>query len=113
MQPMTRVYLMDKNGEKFFGEGPYRLLLAVERTGSLRSAAASMNMAYTKALKLLKKAELATGNPLTTRVTGGKDGGGSCLTPHGKELLSRYETYRDRCAQCNREIYREIFFPER
>ena len=50
MRPVIRVYLYDENGERFFGEGPLRLLHAVEETGSLRSAAQSMEMAYTKAL---------------------------------------------------------------
>ena len=47
MRPVIRVYLYDENGERFFGEGPLRLLHAVEETGSLRSAAQSMEMAYT------------------------------------------------------------------
>ena len=50
MQAVTRVIFLDEDGEKFFGEGPCRLLHAVEQTGSLRAAAQSMGMAYTKAL---------------------------------------------------------------
>ena len=113
MKPDLRVYLLDDDNHRFFGEGPYRLLRAVEETGSLRSAALSMDMAYTKALKLLRHAEAAVGAPLTERSTGGKDGGGSCLTPRGKELLTQYEAYRDQCAAANREIYRQIFLSDR
>lgn len=109
MKPMTRVYLLDDEGQKIFGEGPCRLLLAVEETGSLRAAAQSMGMAYTKALKILKRAEGALGCALTVRSTGGRDGGGSRLTPQGKELLKHYADYRERCAQANRRIYEEIF----
>ena len=111
MEALTRIVFFDEEGRKFFGEGPYRLLLAVEETGSLRSAAASMGMAYTKALKLLKNAEAALGVPLTVRAVGGKDGGGSRLTPEGKEWLAKYEAYRDACIQANRRLYLE-FFPE-
>lgn len=109
MKEATKVYLLSDNGQKFFGEGPCRLLRAVEKTGSLRSAALSMNMAYTKAVKLIKQAETAMGYPLTERVTGGKNGGGSCLTPEGKELLQKYETYRNKCIETNRRIFEEIF----
>lgn len=109
MQPMTRVYLLDGQGQRVFGEGPFRLLLAVEETGSLRGAAQSMGMAYTKALKILKRAEAALGCPLTCRQTGGRNGGGSRLTPQGRELLERYDTYRSRCVQANRRIYEEVF----
>ena len=42
MQPNIRVMLFDEDGERFFGEGPCRLLHAIEQTGSLRAAAQSM-----------------------------------------------------------------------
>ena len=111
MKAVTRIIFLDEQGDKFFGEGPYRLLCAVEETGSLRAAAMSMNMAYTKALKVLKNAEAALGFPLTARTTGGKDGGGSQLTPEGKEWITRYEAYRNACVQANRQLYLD-FFPE-
>lgn len=111
MKAVTRIVFFDEDGQKFFGEGPCRLLRAVEKTGSLRAAAASMDMAYTKALKLMKNAEAALGFPLTMRAAGGKDGGGSILTPEGKEWLTRYEAYRDACVHANRALY-ERFFPD-
>ena len=111
MKAVTRITFLDANGEKFFGEGPARLLRGVEKCGSLRSAAMAMEMAYTKALKLIKQAETALGYPLITRITGGKDGGGSILTPEGKQWLSRYEAYRDACVASNQALYRR-FFPE-
>lgn len=109
MKAVTKIVFLDDQNEKFFGEGPYRLLHAVERTGSLHAAAQSMDMAYTKALKLLKNAEKALGFPLTTRVIGGKNGGGSCLTSEGMAFLRKYEACRDACAEANRRIFREYF----
>ncbi|MGM9550336.1 MAG: winged helix-turn-helix domain-containing protein [Faecousia sp.] len=111
MESVTRIFLLDDTRQKFFGEGPARLLHAVEKTGSLRAAAADMGMAYTKALKLIKNAEAALGFSLTTRAAGGKDGGGSTLTPEGKEWLKRYEAYRDACVAANQQLYLE-FFPQ-
>ena len=105
MTAATKIIFFDDAGEKFFGEGPCRLLTAVEETGSVRAAALSMGMAYSKALKLLNRAEAAM------RTAGGRDGGGSVLTPQGKEWLRRYEAYRDACIQANRRLYPE-FFPE-
>lgn len=110
MNVVTRITFRDENGEKFFGEGPARLLRRIEEHGSLRSAAASMDMAYTKALKLMHNAEAALGFPLTTRTAGGKAGGGSILTPEGKAWLSRYEAYSAACAETNRQMLR-TFFP--
>ena len=111
MKAVTKITFLDDNNEKFFGEGPARLLHGIEDTGSLRAAALSMDMAYTKALKLIRKAESALGFPLILRATGGKDGGGSCHTQEGKEWLERYEAYRDACKQANSRLYLE-FFPE-
>ncbi len=42
VRPSIRVTLFDESGERFFGEGPCRLLHAIEQTGSLRAAAQSM-----------------------------------------------------------------------
>lgn len=111
MEAVTHIVFLDDQHKKFFGEGPYQLLLAVSKNGSLRSAAMSMGMAYTKALKLLKNAETALGFPLTVRTIGGKAGGGSCLTPEGKRWIEKYEAYRDACIQANCRLYLE-FFPE-
>ena len=87
MKPALRVMLCDDAGERFFGEGPCRLLHLIEETGSLRAAAISMGMAYTKALAIMKRAEKNLGFPLTARRIGGKGGGGSALTPEAKEFL--------------------------
>lgn len=109
MKPVTKITLTDDNGIKFFGEGPCRLLHSVEKTGSLRSAAMEMEMAYSKASKILKQAESALGFSLTSRSAGGKDGGGSILTPEGKQLLAQYEAYRDACRKANQALYRQYF----
>ena len=111
MRAVTKITFLDDAGEKFFGEGPARLLRGIGQTGSLRSAAMAMDMAYTKALKLLRHAESVLGFPLTTRTTGGKTGGGSSLTPEGKRWLEQYEAYRDACIRSNLALYRQ-FFPE-
>lgn len=109
MKAQIKLMFLNDQNEKFFGEGPCRLLRMVEETGSLNAAAASMDMAYTKALRLLKNAEAALGFSLTTRAIGGKNGGGSRLTGAGRAWLERYEAYRDACARASRELYREYF----
>lgn len=109
MTPLTKVYLLDENGQRFFGDGPCRLLHLVEETGSLRKAAQTMGMAYTKALKLIKQAEDAIGAPMTERVIGGAKGGGSRVTDAGKELMQRYEDYKAKCLAANCRIYSEVF----
>lgn len=111
MKAVTKLTFLNHEGEKFFGEGPARLLRSVQQTGSLRASALSMNMAYSKALRILKNAETALGFPLTTRCAGGRSGGGSQLTPEGEAWLVRYEACRDACAAANQAIVRQ-FFPK-
>jgi len=111
MKTVTKITFLDEEGRKFFGEGPARLMRGVEQHGSLRAAAMSMKMAYTKALKLVKQAEAALGFALITRTTGGKAGGGSVLTPKGEQWLLQYEAYRDACLKSNQELYKK-FFPQ-
>lgn len=109
MQPVIRIYLYDEEGNRFFGEGPCRLLRGIEETGSLHAASINMNMAYSKAQAILKRAETTLGFPLTEKQIGGKGGGGSRLTPQAKEFLKKYEAYRDACCEANRRIYHQIF----
>lgn len=109
MKPVVRVFLYDESGERFFGEGPCRLLRGVEELGSLKKAAARMGMAYTKALTMIKRAERELGFPLTEKVIGGKSGGGSFLTPQAKEFVEKYEAYRNACYEAGADIYRQIF----
>lgn len=79
--------------DKAFGPGMSTLLRNIEKTGSLQGAAQAMNMAYSKAWKILKESEKAWGFALTARETGGRDGGGSTLTPQALELLAAYDAF--------------------
>ena len=109
MRVVSRLFLVDDQDNKFFGEGPARLLKQVEKTGSLHSAAFELGMAYSKATKLLKNAEKSLGFPLTVRKIGGKSGGGSVLTKEAKDFLERYEEYRNACLQSNEELFEKYF----
>lgn len=109
MKAVSKITFLNDDGEKFFGEGPASLIHEIDETGSIRAAAISMGMAYTKALKLLKQAEDALGFSLIARTTGGKAGGGSILTPEGTRWLRQYEAYRDACIKVNQELYRQYF----
>lgn len=93
MRPNVRTYLVDDRGERVFGPGPAELLRRVREHGSLRAAAISMGMAYTKALALIRNAEAALGHPLTQRVIGGVGGGGSTPTPEADALLAAYDAW--------------------
>ena len=76
---------------KCFGPGVAELLHRVDEEHSLRSAAAAMEMAYSKAWKILKNAEECLGLRLLDTAVGGKGGGGASLTPEARKLLEAYD----------------------
>ena len=57
-----------QNGQRFFGPGVAELLERVREHRSLRAAAASMEMAYSKAWTVIKNSENALGFKLETAV---------------------------------------------
>ncbi|HVW73023.1 MAG TPA: LysR family transcriptional regulator [Rhizomicrobium sp.] len=73
------------------GPGMVQLLERVAAHGSIRAAAASMNMSYRKAWLLIQKMQATFGGAVVTSAIGGSTGGGSQLTELGVVLL---ETYR-------------------
>jgi molybdate transport repressor ModE-like protein len=78
---------------KSFGPGIAQLLRRVDEHHSLRAAAQSMEMAYSKAWTITKNAEEGLGVKLLTSTTGGKGGGGAQLTPQARQFLEAYENY--------------------
>ena len=99
--------------EKAFGPGMVMLLREVERTGSLQKAAKNMNMAYSKAWKMLKGAEKEWGFALTDRETGGKDGGGSTLTPQAERLIEAYEGFKKDAVDHLDQLFAQYFSEEK
>lgn len=79
--------------EKCFGPGVAELLRRVQREKSLRAAAISISMAYSKAWKVIKSAEAELGFKLLVSTTGGKNGGGAVLSPEAERLLAAYDAY--------------------
>ncbi len=79
---------------KCFGPGVAQLLRRVEEKRSLRAAAISMQMAYSKAWTIIKTAEKEFGFELLVTTTGGKHGGGASLSAQAQAILAAYEDYR-------------------
>jgi molybdate transport system regulatory protein len=95
--------------EKVFGPGAAELLETVRETHSLRSAAMRMDMAYSKAWKVIKTAEKGLGYKLLDTATGGRKGGGAVLTPKAENLLLRYRAFEEEGKQAVEEAYRRYF----
>jgi len=99
---------LDNNG-KAFGDGPYDLLLRVERTGSLSKAAAEIGMSYNKAWRLIRAMEDRLGFPLLESKAGGASGGGSELTAQACQLMRQYKAFKDEAESVLEELYAKHF----
>lgn len=104
-----RLTLLDDEGDRVFGTGPLNLLKKIDEIGSLHGAAKNMNMAYSKAFKIIKKAEESMGVSLIVRTTGGKSGGGSVLTAEAKELIFKYELFEYRVRETVKKEFKVFF----
>ncbi|SCG82813.1 molybdate transport system regulatory protein [Proteiniborus sp. DW1] len=103
-----RIWLT-KDETKIFGKGPKELLQRTEKMGSLRKAAMSMNMSYSKAWNLISNLEKSLGLKILDKTIGGVDGGSSKLTQEGKILIEKYEELEKKVEEAILKIFEETF----
>ena len=72
------------------GPGKIALLEAIAAAGSITAAARSLGMSYRRAWLLVDTMNRCFKAPVVTAEAGGKRGGGTALTPLGREVVRRY-----------------------
>ena len=108
--PVTaRVKLTLHAGERFFGPGVCELLERIRETGSIQAAAAQMEMSYTKAWRILNRAEREMGVQLITRMCGGKKGGSSTLTEAGARAVRDFREMEGRLSEAANGLLKEYY----
>ena len=95
--------------QKCFGPGIAELLRRVDEHRSLRAAAQSMAMAYSKAWTIVKNAENGLGFRLLETQTGGVRGGGAHLTDNARRMLAAYDRFCDRVNAYSAGAFAEEF----
>lgn len=104
---IIRMYTDDN--QRCFGPGIATLLERVRVHKSLRAAAASMEMAYSKAWRIIRTAEGVFGCKLLSSTIGGSHGGGAVLTPQAERLLAAYADYQAQVEAFAQEKFRKSF----
>ena len=83
----------------FLGYGRVVLLERIHDHGSISAAARSMSMSYRHAWKLVDSMNRQSRQPVVTMQTGGRGGGGACLTEAGQAAIdcfwSVYRNFQD------------------
>ena len=94
---------------KCFGPGVAELLRRVRELHSLRAAAKSMSMAYSKAWTVIRSAEEGLWFKLLTSTAGGKHGGGAVLTDEARQMLAAYDEYCEKLRAYGEKLFEETF----
>jgi molybdate transport system regulatory protein len=95
--------------EIFFGPGVMTLLELTDEHKSLKAAAISMNLSYTKANKMIKGTEAALGFKLLNRRIGGVGGGGSDLTQGCIEFMNAYKEFEKEITDFSSKVFEKKF----
>ena len=98
-----------QDGERVFGPGVAELMKQVQIHHSLRSAALAMEMAYSKAWRIIRNAERGFGCKLLSSTIGGRHGGGAVLTPEGEQILTAYERFAADINDYSQARFQETF----
>ena len=108
------IRLFTDDNQRCFGPGIATLLERVRAHRSLRAAAVSMEMAYSKAWRIIRPEEDVFGCKLLESTVGGQHGGGAVLTPEAERILAAYRDYQADVDQYARGKFDEAFgfFPE-
>ena len=103
------IRLFTDDNQRCFGPGIATLLERVREHRSLRAAASSMEMAYSKAWRIIRTAEEVFGCKMLDSTTGGRHGGGAVLTPEAERLLTAYRAYQADVERYARENFQKSF----
>lgn len=108
MELKTKIYLVDENEEKFMGIGVVWLLEKVEEKGSLRSAAATLGISYSKAYAMVSKLEKSLNKAVLVRRKGGTSRAGASLTNFGRALLEKYKYFHSEIKEVTQTPYEKF-----
>ena len=82
----------EKDGASFLGGKRVDLLEAIDLHGSISSAAKVVGMSYKGAWDVIDAMNNQSDQPLVLRSIGGKHGGGTELTEHGRRIVRLFRT---------------------
>jgi len=85
-----RIWL-EKDGNTFLAPGKAQLLKNIGEKGSLRKAAAQLNMSYRKAWYSIQQLNENAPETMVVLHRGGSEGGRAELTEYGKLMLEQYD----------------------
>ena len=90
-KPVVKFRVRISAGETIaIGPGKIDLLEAIADAGSITAAAKNIGMSYRRAWLLVTELNASLKSPALDSAKGGQHGGGSALTPVGRQLIDSY-----------------------
>jgi molybdate transport system regulatory protein len=87
--------LFKKTDMEYLGNQRIALLEKIDEFGSINKAAKAVGISYKTAWDAVSTINELSEKPLFVRMTGGKSGGGTTLTEHGKEIIRQYRIIQE------------------
>jgi len=88
-----KFWVENQDGEGILGDGRWKLLMAIQETGSLKLAIEKLNLSYRKTWNNLQKLEALLGFPVIETSRGGAEKGSATLTPVGLALVNAFAAF--------------------
>lgn len=92
---LTSKLTLEMLGKPFLLEKRIELLHAIQEHGSISKAAKAVPMSYKSAWEAVDTMNSLSPEPIVSRETGGKDGGGTTITAYGQQLLANYAVLKE------------------
>jgi molybdate transport repressor ModE-like protein len=108
LKPRVKVWL-ETDGNYAFGFGLAEMLRAVEKSGSIKQAAADLGKSYRYVWGRIKEAEAALGTPLVDAQVGGTGIQRSSLTAVARRFVNDFLALRDRMIQVAQQEFGRRF----
>ncbi len=87
-----RIWISTPEG-KFVGKGRIELMEKIKEFGSIRQAAAAMEMSYRQAWQLIDDINTKAKTPLVLSQRGGKGGGSATVTEKGEAIIGLFNSF--------------------
>jgi len=94
--------------EVALGPGKAELLEHIAETGSLRKAAAAMDMSYMRAWTLVRTMNHCFRKPVVELTRGGASGGSATVTDAGKKILAVYRRMEAKSFRATNALQKEL-----
>jgi molybdate transport system regulatory protein len=104
---------LEKDEHGFLGQGRAELLERIDTLGSMAKAAKAMGMGYKRAWDMVEAMNNLAEAPLVERTTGGRGGGGTRLTDHGRAMIAEFRAAEAAYARFLELVSAEAGDPER